>query len=248
MPDDVAGTAPDPGPDPGSDPGTAAAPGEPRQRGSRVALAGVVFAALFVAGWLLLQRSPSVQSTDQELLDYLSRPDLRRGSRLAGLYIVPFAGIAFIWFLAAFRDRIVRAGGREHTIFATVQLVAGSVFVTAVFAVGASELATVWVAESMAPDRIDLDAMRPMIAFGAALAQIVAVRSSAVFIAVSTTRARRAGLFPTWFAVVGWVMAAALLVVASTWRPVVLVIPAWVLGASIAVLSSRPASGGVVDA
>ena len=142
----------------------------------------------------------------------------------------------------------MRAGGREHTIFATVQLVAGSVFVTAVFAVGASELATVWVAESMAPDRIDLDAMRPMIAFGAALAQIVAVRSSAVFIAVSTTRARRAGLFPTWFAVVGWVMAAALLVVASTWRPVVLVIPAWVLGASIAVLSSRPASGGVVDA
>ena len=33
----------------------------------------------------------------QELLDYLSRPDLRRGSRLAGLYIVPFAGIAFIY-------------------------------------------------------------------------------------------------------------------------------------------------------
>jgi hypothetical protein len=213
-----------------------------------VALAGVVFAGLFVAGWLLMQQSPSVGSTDQELLDYLSRPDLRRGSRLAGLYVVPFGGIAFIWFLAAFRDRIVRAGGQEHTIFATVQLVAGAVFVTAIFAVGASELATVWVAESMAADRIDLDAMRPMIAFGSALVQIVAVRAGAVFIAVSTTRARRAGLFPTWFSVLGWVMATALLVVSSTWRPVVLVIPAWVLGASVALLSSRPARAEMVEA
>lgn len=237
---EVPGRREEPGP-------TEVAQEEPR-RGSRVALAGIVFAALFVAGWALRQQSPDVGSSDQELLAYLTRSDLRRGSRLAGLYVVPFGGIAFIWFVAAFRDRIVRAGGREHTIFATVQIVVASVFVTSLFAVGASELATVWVAESMDPDQIDLDALRPMIAFGAALAQIVAIRSGAVFIAVSTTRARRAGVFPPWFALVGWLMALALLTVSSSWRPVVLAIPIWVVGASVVVMLSRSGGDEMVDA
>ena len=67
-------------------------------------------------------------------------------------------------------------------------------------------------------------------------------------ISTATTRPTLLRGCISWWDGCPWVDNAALLVVAATWRPVVLVIPAWVLGASIAVLSSRPASGGVVDA
>lgn len=209
------------------------------ERGSRAALAGFVFSILFAIGWLLLQRSPPVGAADKEILDYFTSVGGRRNSRLAGLYVIPFAGIAFIWFMAALRDRIVRAGGREHAVLSTVQLISGTVFVAALFAVGAAELSTVWVAESAGGPTLDIDAARGIIALGAATAQIVAIRASAVFIAVSTTRAMRAGLFPRWFCYTGFAMALALLVVATTWRPVVLVIPAWVLAASFVVIAQR---------
>ena len=49
----------------------------------------------------------------------------------------------------------------------------------------------------------------------------------------------RSGLFPRWFGIVSYVMAAALLLMATTWRPMALVIPAWVVGASMLVLAMR---------
>jgi hypothetical protein len=157
-----------------------------------------VFSVLFVIGWLLLQQRPPVGAADNQLLDYFVSGGGRRSSRLAGLYIVPFAGIAFIWFMAALRDRIVRAGGREHAVLAAVQLISGTVFVAAIFAVGAAELSIVWVAEAARGSPGDIDAARGIIALAAATGQIVAIRASAVFIAVSSTRAMRAGLFPRW--------------------------------------------------
>ena len=188
---------------------------------------------------VLAPAKPTRWRRDRQILDYFTSAGGRRSSRLAGLYIVPFAGIAFIWFMAALRDRIVRAGGREHAVFSTMQLISGTVFVAALFAVGATELSTVWVAEAASGSTLDIDAARGIIALGAATAQIVAIRASAVFIAVSTTRAMRAGLFPRWFCYSGLAMALALLFVATTWRPVVLVIPAWVLAASVVVIAQR---------
>ena len=38
---------------------------------------------------------------------------------------IPFAGIAFLWFIGVIRDRI---GGREDRFFATVFLVSGPLF------------------------------------------------------------------------------------------------------------------------
>lgn len=46
-------------------------PGEPAGvRGSRIALAGLLFAGLFLVAWLLLRSSPDFDATDQELRAY----------------------------------------------------------------------------------------------------------------------------------------------------------------------------------
>jgi hypothetical protein len=41
---------------------------------------------------------------------------------LVGLYLAPFAGIAFLWFIAAIRSQL---GEREDRFFATVFLGSG---------------------------------------------------------------------------------------------------------------------------
>ena len=218
------------------------------ERGSRTALAGVVFASLFVLGWWLLEQSPPVGSSDAALLRYFADPGSRRPSLIAGFYVLPFAGIAFMWFMAALRDRTLRSGGREHTVFSTVQMLAGSMIVAALFVVAATELAGVWAAEAVTDGQIDVDTARAVLALGAAMAQIILIRSSAVFVAISTTRALRAGLFPPWFARTSFVFALLLLLVTTLWRPVVLAIPAWVLGTSWFVLAERRNREEPIDA
>lgn len=209
------------------------------ERGSRAALSGVVFVVLFVVGYVLLERSPGLGAGDDELREYLADPDRLRDSKVAGLYVIPLAGIAFMWFAVALRDRVVRAAGHEHPLLSGVQLIAATVFVTSMFAVGAAELAVVWAAEAGTEGPPDPDAVRGVLAFGATMAQVFTIRAAAVFVAVSTSRAHRAGLFPLWFTVVGFATAAGLLLASTTWRPVVLTIPAWVLATTWVVTTER---------
>lgn len=217
------------------------------ERGSRAALAGLVFAVLFVVGYVLLERSPDVGANDEELVRFLTEPGARRASLLAGLYVIPLASVAFIWFTVALRARIVRASGHEHPLLSGVQLIATAVVVTSLFGVGAAELAVVWIAET-SEEAADPAVARGLLALGAAMAQIFTIRSAAVFVAVSTTRGHLAGLFPRWFTVAGYVTAAALLLVSTTWRPVVLTIPAWTLVTTWVISTARGNRAAPVEA
>ena len=78
-----------------------------------------------------------------------------------------------------------------------------------------------------------------MLALGTATGQIFVLRSGAVFIGVSATRASRAGLFPPWFAFASLGLAVGLLFVATTWQPAVLIIPGWVIVTTVVVLAQR---------
>jgi hypothetical protein len=208
-------------------------------KGSRIALAGFVFSVLFVVAWLLLRGSPSFSSTDDELTGYYLDPDQRRNSAIAGLYVIPLASIAFIWFMAALRDRYLRSAARENTILSTAHVVAGALVVTSLFTVAAVELAVVWLAET--GDLFDVDAARSLLAIGESTSDIMALRSAAVFVGVSATRAVRSGLFPRSYGVLSLLTALALLLVYGAVAGVILVFPAWVAGTSILILVRRRA-------
>jgi cytochrome bd-type quinol oxidase subunit 2 len=210
-----------------------------RERGSPVAVAGIAFAALFTVAWVLLQGSPGLASSSQELVDFYADPDRRRGSLIAGLYLIPFAGIAFIWFMAAVRARHLQRGGPENVLLSTVQLLTGTLFVAALFLIAAVRLALVLLAQAVSEGELDPDAVRAMMALAVAMAEIVGLRAAAVFVAVSSTRARRAGLFPRWYGIVSLLIVLALLFTFNAWRPVALLVPAWVFGTSIFVLIRR---------
>ena len=68
----------------------------------------------------------------QTVMDNLSASEAT--AALVGLYLVPFSGIALLWFIGVIRDRI---GEREDRFFATVFLGSGLLFIAMLFAAAA---------------------------------------------------------------------------------------------------------------
>src|SRR4029078_10410233 len=89
------------------------------------AIADILFSILFVAAFSLVRMVlPSDPSDPGEWLK--TKP---RFVSFA-LNLIPFAGIAFLWFVGALRDRL---GEHEDRFFATVFLGSSLVFLTLLF-------------------------------------------------------------------------------------------------------------------
>src|SRR5215468_6565073 len=111
--------------------------GSPLRTPRSAAVAGIIFSVLLISALVLLRVSvpahPAVPG--QWLTD--SR---RRASVAIALNLIPFAGIAFLWFVGVLRDRI---GQREDRFFATVFLGSGLLFVGMLFVAAATAGAVV---------------------------------------------------------------------------------------------------------
>ena len=99
-------------------------------------VAGLLFAGLLTTSLALL-RFDAI-SADDVGSDGLVRVSPTRGR--SRIYLIPFAGIAFLWFLAVLRRRIGRG---EDQFFATVFLGSGLLFIAMLFAAGATAGAAV---------------------------------------------------------------------------------------------------------
>ncbi|WP_425954039.1 hypothetical protein [Xylanimonas sp. McL0601] len=215
----------------------------PRRRpvlqGSGAALAGLLFAVLFTVGFALLDQRPAADASEEALTTYY------RGSGgttvlIAGAYLVPFAGVSFLWFLAASRHRLSQLAKREDALLGTVQLGAGLLFVAVFFASAAAGVTGVMAIRLGGTSEAQtINGIPAMFEFGEALLMIFAFRVAAVFIITSATRALRAGLFPLWFAVLSYATGLVLLFVLSFVRSAVLLVPAWVAAATILTLFRR---------
>src|SRR5919112_5145817 len=67
------------------------------------AISGLVFAVLFVAALVLVHRAPTLGDPDAAYAAFYADG----GDQLfvaIGLYLVPFAGIAFLWHMTAMRN------------------------------------------------------------------------------------------------------------------------------------------------
>src|SRR5262245_50559188 len=87
------------------------------------AVAGIVFSVLFATSFVLVKLAIPPGSDDPGAW---VNDDAKRRAVLFGLQLLPFAGIAFLWFIGVLRDRI---GQGEDRFFATVFLGSGLIFV-----------------------------------------------------------------------------------------------------------------------
>jgi hypothetical protein len=194
------------------------------------AVAGIVFSVLLAVALALVR---SVTPSDpNDAGDWLADGG-RRKAVVVALNLLPFAAIAFLWFIGVVRDRI---GEGEDRFFATVFLGSGLVFVAMMLSAGAVAGGLLFTAEDDA-----IAAAQPGIwAFGRRLTNtllnVYAMRMAAVFIMATTTLAVRLRLIPRWLAVLGYLTAAALLVTVGTIPWLEILFPAWVFVFSVHIL------------
>ena len=195
-------------------------------------IAGLVFAGLFAASIALLYRTPAKGSTAAQIAAwYLQNQAKTLG--LVGLYLAPFSGIAFLWFVAAVRNRI---GANEDRFFATVFLAGGILFVALLFAasaVASSLVVGVRYLDQQPPTAAENELLR---ALAYTFLFVYAIRAAAVFMIVSSTIGLRTRTLPRWLVLLGYIVALVQLFSVSYSRGFVFIFPAWVAVVSLELL------------
>jgi hypothetical protein len=162
------------------------------------------------------------------------------------LNLVPFAGIAFLWFIGVLRDRL---GELEDRFFATVFLGSGLLFLAMLFA-SAAVAGGIIIAYGARPEGL-LDS--PTFTFARAVTyeiiNLYAIKMAAVFMISTSTLVMRTGFTPRWIAFLGFTFALLLLLSGRYIDWIILVFPLWVLLISIYILIDnlrRPSQPGAL--
>jgi hypothetical protein len=201
------------------------------------AVAGIVFSVLLILVLTLLKLS--IPRNLAQYGAWITNPTRRRALEVA-LHLVPFAGIAFLWFIGVVRDRI---GEREDRFFATVFLGSGLLFIAMLFAAAAVSDGIVTAATSGGPPHPDvIESSRSM---SSTLLNVYAMRMAAVFTIATASITLRTQAIPRWIAMVGLAVGLVLLVTLGISHWVELLFPAWILLVSVEILRvSLKAPGG----
>jgi hypothetical protein len=190
-----------------------------------------VFGVLLLVALTMLRIALS-----EDTLQSLQTDAQRRGLVRLSLHLVPFAGIAFLWFIGVIRDQL---GNVEDRLFSTVFLGSGLLFLAMLFvgAVLSSGLLAMFAGPSVNAD---------LFAYGRnttqTLISVYAMRMAAVFTISVSTVGLRTSAMPRWVSYLGYLVALILLVAAGEHRWFQLLFPAWVLLVSVVILVTRPPS------
>ncbi len=202
-------------------------------------VAGLLFAALFIGAILLVRGQPAAESSPAEVADWYLRGDSKRVA-FVSLYLAPFAGIAFLWFIAVIRSHL---GDREDRFFATVFLGSGLLFVAMLFAAAATAGAPLLAVKFQGAPLPSPDAIGLARALAYTFLYVYGVRAAAVFMITVSTLALRTASLPRWLVIVGYVVAVVMLFGVSFFKIVVLLFPVWVAAVSLVILLTARAQG-----
>ena len=185
------------------------------------AIAGIIFSLLFITSllllWISIPANPLGPAT--ALINHMRTVSL-------SLNLLPFAGIAFLWFIAVVRDRL---GELEDRFFATVFLGSGLLFIAMVFSAAVTAGGIITVLGSGSENLVQSGAYALGRAEIAQTMHIYAMKMAGVFMITTSTISVQTRAFPHWMAILGYVLALVLLLSVGTivWIP--LVFPLWVL-------------------
>jgi hypothetical protein len=192
------------------------------------AIAGILFSVLLITSLLLVRLSVPVSPQDAGV--WLA--DNWKTVSLA-LNLVPFAGIAFLWFIGVVRDRL---GVHEDRLFATVFLGSGLMFLAMLFA-SAAIAGGILIIYGTTPGMLIASGIYT---FGRTITYVImnvyAMKMAGVFMISTCSLSLRTGIFPRWMAYLGLALALFLLLSISTFSYAPLVFPLWVLLISVHIL------------
>lgn len=203
-------------------------------------IAAIVFAVLFVVGFLLTTDTPDGDESNAKWVRHFADSDNRR-MVVIGVILLAVAAVAFLVFLGVLRERLRNAAGGSEWV-ATVAFASGIVFVAmvAVFAVGVGAIpAGVQFGDNPVPRNADLFRSFDSLGFGALL--LFGAAAAGLLIVTTSIAAGRAALLPRWLVGTGYVVGVIVLVGGLLFFPMVLLV-LWVLTVGIVMLSRSRAS------
>jgi hypothetical protein len=193
------------------------------------AIAGLVFSILLMAAIALLRLAVPLDP-----LEPGAWLETRSDRVMLALHLIPFAGIAFLWFIGVLRDRL---GRKEDRFFATVFLGSGLLFLATLFAAATIVGALLLIAPST---ELTGASPAPTFRFGRAVAYILfnvyAIKMAGVFMISTSTVVIYTGIAPRWMAGIGYALAALVLLGSFYVSWSIMVLPAWVLLISVHIL------------
>jgi hypothetical protein len=192
------------------------------------AIAGIIFALIYGASMVLLNVSLS-----QEPVAGLARTVTAPRTVALALSLIPYAGIAFLWFIGVIRDLLSES---EDRLFATVFLGSGLLFLAVNFigAALAAGLLNTSAIESGVLLQSDVMIYGSTVVYN--IFNMYAVRMAGVFMISLATIWLRTGVMHRVWAFLTYVLALVLLfsIHYSFW--VTLILPGWVLVISVYIL------------
>jgi len=199
-----------------------------------IAISGIVFSALYVSSLVLLRRA--VPADSAEVGHWLADRDLRNWVNIA-LNLLPFAGIAFLWFMGVLRNRI---GLLEDRFLATVFLGSGLLFVAMLFTAAAVFRGLLdtfnFSTGTLIPGESDTYRVARVMVY--ALMNTFGMRMAAVFMFVTSTIGLRTVVLSRWLSFTGFAFGLLIIVLISSFAWIALLFPLWVLLVSMYILCS----------
>ena len=195
------------------------------------AVAGILFSLLLMTSLALVRIT--VPANPQDGGTWLSS-GLNRVT--LAFHLMPFAGIAFLWFIGVLRDRL---GQQEDKFFATVFFGSGLLFLAMLFS-SAAVAGGVLRVYGATPGML---AEAGFYKFGRTVTyeimNVYAMKMAGVFMMTTCTLSLRTLIIPRWMAYLGFALALFLLLSLGIvyWAP--LVFPLWVLLISIHILRAN---------
>ena len=161
------------------------------------------------------------------------------------LNLVPFAGVAFLWFIGVLRDRLAQL---EDRFFATVFFGSGLLFLAMLFAAAAVIGAIVLVGSISTPQELmNSTTFRFARATSYIIANVYAIKMAAVFMISTSTVVIRTGIAPRWIAFLGFLLALFLLMGSFFISWSFAVLPFWVFLISVYILIDNLGGSGKAD-
>ena len=198
------------------------------------AIAGIVFAVVLIVALILIRLGEPATVSQAATFD---KDSTRKALVALALGLVPFAGVAFLWFIGVIRDRM---GAAEDRLFATVFLGSGLLFVGMMFVAAATAAGVIGVAAGL-HGQLGAEVWTYGRGVSSSISNIYAMRMAAVFTISTSTILLRGALMPKWLAYAGYAIAVVLLVAVGILAWVELLFPVWVFLVSVYILieSSR---------
>ena len=204
-------------------PTTAGTPVRPHAPPRGAAVAGVIFSVLMGTSLIIIRLAAPAYQIDPGA--WLNDPTRRAAVRFA-IQLVPFAGIAFLWFIGVLRNRV---GALEDQFFATVFFGSGLLFVASLFASAAFLGVLVEAMVSGHIQAMNSETYYVARQLGGSFLNIFAIKMAGVFIVSTSTIVLRTSILPRWMGFSGYACALVLLLAMTNWPWIALLFPLWML-------------------